>query len=376
MSTVKAVNFQHPSSSTPAITLDSTGAMTGSFPYPNRNLLYNGAMQVHQRSTSVSSVTSNGYYTADRWFLNNDSMGVWTQSVESDAPFGSGFRKSFKMLCTTADTSPSAADILILQQRLEGQDLQRIAKGTSSAQQLTISFWVKSNITGTYVAGLYDTDNSRMVNASYTINSSATWEKKIIVFPADTTGSFNNDNELSLAVEFQLGAGSNFTSGTLQTSWAAVQQVNRAVGQTNLAAATNNYWQITGVQLETGSVATPFEFKSYGQELRECERYFESIRIFQRHAGPSSVSTAFSYYTFANSVKKRNGSYTLYYSSGPDSLFSARSNTFVFFSPAGGGDWTGVPTIDSRRIESFTITGSPTSGMTGVYGTVWVDNEL
>jgi hypothetical protein len=273
MSTLNVENIQHPSSSTPAISLDSNGAMTGSFPYPNRNLLYNGAMQVHQRGTSTASITTSNYYTTDRWSIALSSLGTWTQSVENDAPTGSGLAKSVKLLCTTADSTPAAGDYNYFMQRLEGQDLQRIAKGTSSAQQLTLSFWVKSNVTGTYVVGIRDQDNSRYVGATYSVNASATWEKKTITFPADTTGAFDNDNAYSLALWFWLGAGSTFTSGTLNTTWASYSNANVAVGQTNVAAATNNYWQITGVQLETGSVATEFEFEPYETTLAKCQRY-------------------------------------------------------------------------------------------------------
>ena len=274
MSTLKVVNVQHPSASEPSITLDSDGGMTGGFPSPNRNLVYNGAMQVAQRGTSTTGITTAGYYTVDRYLFEPASMGTWTMSVENDAPTGSGFGKSTKILCTTADASPAASDNLNLQTRIEGQDLQRVAKGTPSAQQLTLSFWVKSNVTGTYIAELYDGDNSRQVSASYTVSASATWERKVITFPADTTGAFDNDNGLSLYLVWHLGSGSNLTSGTLNTVWATPISANRAVGQTNLAAATDNYWQITGVQLEVGPAATPFEFKSFGQELRECQRYY------------------------------------------------------------------------------------------------------
>jgi hypothetical protein len=275
MSTLKTVNIQHPSSSTPAITLDYSGAMTGSFPSPNRNLLYNGAMQVHQRGTSVA-IVPNGYQTVDRWEqAATNTTSVYTQSVENDAPTGSGFRKSLKMLCTTANTSPAAGAQRTIRQKLEGQDLQRIAKGTAAAQQLTLSFWVKSNVTGTYICELYDNDNTRQTSAGYTINASGEWEKKVITFAADTTGSFDNDNALSLFCFFGLESGADFTSGSLQSSWTSAVSANRYVGQTNLAAATNNYWQVTGVQLEVGAAATPFEFKSYGQELAECQRYYE-----------------------------------------------------------------------------------------------------
>lgn len=279
MSTIKTINVQHPNASSPAITLDSAGAMTGSFPYPNRNLIYNGAMQVAQRGTSTASITTNGYYTADRWSTVIITQGTWTQDIQNDAPTGSGFRRSFRLLCTTADAAPAAGDLIAVDQILEGQDLQRIAKGTSSAQQMTLSFWVKSNITGTYCISLYDNDSSpaRQFSAAYTISASATWEKKTIIIPADTTGPFDNDNAASLYVRWYLGAGSTRTSGTLASAWATFNAANECPGQTNLAAATNNYWQITGIQLETGSVATPFEFKSFGQELRECQRYYYRI---------------------------------------------------------------------------------------------------
>jgi hypothetical protein len=239
-----------------------------------RNILYNGAMQVAQRNTSVASLTSTDYRTADRWQIGIVTQGTWTNSVENDAPTGSGFRKSLKMLCTTIDGSPTGSDEVVVDQRLEGQDLQAIRKGTSSAQQLTISFWAKANLTGTYIVMLYDLDNARFCSKSYTISASGTWEFKTLTFPADTTGAFDNDNAGSLLVRFFLGAGPNFTSGTLQTTWNSDTAGNRAVGQVNLAATANNYWQITGVQLNVGGVAAPFEFKSYGRELAECQRYY------------------------------------------------------------------------------------------------------
>jgi hypothetical protein len=241
---------------------------------PYRNLVINGAMQVAQRGTSVTGITGDSYNTADRWTVVLSSLGTWTQTVENDAPTGSGFRKSLKMLCTTADASPAAGDYNLLVHKIEGQNLQQIAKGTSSAKQLTLSFWVKANVTGTYIIELQDVDNTRQVSKSYTISASATWEKKTITFPADTTGVFDNDNAVSLGLNFWLSVGSDRSSGTLNTSWASTVNANRAVGQTNLAASTNNYWQITGVQLEVGDTATPFEFKPFGEELRQCQRYY------------------------------------------------------------------------------------------------------
>jgi hypothetical protein len=244
---------------------------------PRRNLLYNAAMQVHQRGTSTTGITSSGYHTADRWTtIIGGAAGTWTNTVENDAPTGSGFRKSFKALCTTADASPAAADQMQIRQYLEGQDVQLLRKGTSSAEQLTISFWVKTNVTGTYIVEVYDFDNSRQISKSYSVSASGTWEQKTITIPADTTGALDNDNALSFGVHFWLVAGSNFASGTLNSSaWAANTDANRAVGQVNVAAAINNYWQVTGVQMNVGAVAAPFEFKNLGRDLRECQRYYE-----------------------------------------------------------------------------------------------------
>jgi hypothetical protein len=261
-----------------------------------KNFIINGEMQVNQRGTSVASNTAGGYLTSDRFNNQLSSLGTWTQSVENDAPTGSGFRKSLKMLCTTADASPAAGDYNLISQFIEGQNLQQVLKGTSSAKPLTVSFWVKSNVTGTYIAELQDVDNTRQVSATYTVSASATWEKKTITFPADTTGAFDNDNGLSLAVNFWLGAGSNFTSGTLNTIWASQTNANRVVGQTNVASAISNYWQITGIQVELGSTATGFEFLPAQTELALCQRYYW-------RAGGSNV---YQYYGIGNAANTTN----------------------------------------------------------------------
>lgn len=246
-----------------------------------RNLLYNGAMQVAQRRTSLTGITTSGYYTADRWNFAVSSAGTWTQSIAdgaTDYPSGTGLRKSLKMLCTTPDASLAASDLAIILQKLEGQDLQVLAKGTASAKPVTLSFWVKSNVPGTYIADIYDPTNSRGISRSYTISTSD-WEYKTLTFPGDTTGALANNNAESLNFRWWLAAGSSYQSGTLQTSWAASSS-SVAVGQVNVAATLNNAWQITGVQLTVGSVAVPFEFKPFEQELRECQRYYEKSYLY------------------------------------------------------------------------------------------------
>jgi hypothetical protein len=272
----------------------------------DRNVVINGAMQVAQRATSVTGITAETYNTVDRWKTVLSSLGTWTQTVENDAPTGSGFRKSLKMNCTTADASPSANDYLTIATKLEGQNVQQFLKGTASAKQFSLSFWVKSNVTGTYIAELIDNDNSRRVSASYSVSASATWEKKTITFPADTTGVLDNDNAASLDVNFWLGAGSTFTGGSpLQTTWGTATNT-RATGQTNLASATNNYWQVTGVQLEAGAVATPFEFEPISDTIEKCQRYYQ--KSYNIDVNPATSTSVGLRYLFIGTFTSNQGS--------------------------------------------------------------------
>jgi len=246
---------------------------------PFRNIIINGDMSIAQRATSATGITDGGssYKTIDRWWTTIISSGTWTQSQDTDVPTGQGFSKSLKMDCTTANASLSAGSSLNIQGRFEGQNLQYLKKGTSSAESLTMSFWVKSNKTGTYIVEIRDKDNSRDFSKSYTISSADTWEKKTLTYAGDTTGAFDNDNARSLDVLFYLAAGTDFTSGTLQSSWYSSTTANRAVGQVNLADSTSNYINITGVQLEAGTTASDFEFLPVDVNLQRCYRYYETI---------------------------------------------------------------------------------------------------
>jgi hypothetical protein len=183
--------------------------------FENKNLLINGGMNIFQRGTSQASITANGYYTADRWRIAANGLGTWTQSRSTDVPSAQGFGYSLKMDCTTADASPAATDLLILQQKIEGQNLQHLLKGTSSAKKVTLSFWVKSNKTGTYIIEIDHETASRSISKSYTISSADTWEKKEITFDGDTSSTIANDNAIGLSILWWLGAGSNRTSGSL-----------------------------------------------------------------------------------------------------------------------------------------------------------------
>ena len=279
MSTIKVNNITN-ANGTSAIAIDSSGVATfsktlvpsSSMMY--RNLIINGAMQVAQRATIVSGQGLGGYITVDRWSTSYvNPSAVWTHSQDTDVPSGQGFGYSFKMQCTTA-SAVGTNERLMVGQRFEGQMLQHLKKGTANAESLTLSFWVKSNKTGTYIANLYDTDNTRQISKAYTISSADTWEKKIITFAGDTTGTLDNDNNQSFILFFGLAVGTFETSGTLQTSWGSAVGTDRFVGQVNLGDAVNNYINITGIQLEVGDAATPFEHRPYDAELARCQRYY------------------------------------------------------------------------------------------------------
>ena len=246
-----------------------------------RNIIINGDMSIAQRGTSTSSVSTTQYPSLDRWQLFTQTAGsaVFTVSQDTDVPSGQGFAKSHKIDVTTALGTYGASNFTSLRQRIEGQMLGYLKKGTANAESLTLSFWVKSNKTGTYIAELFDADNSRQISKAYTIDDASTWEKKTITFEGDTTGALDNDNATSLDLRFWLGAGSNYTSGTLNTSWNSSTDANKTVGQVNLADDTaNNFW-ITGVQLEAGTTASDFEFLPVDVNLERCQRYYQKLSI-------------------------------------------------------------------------------------------------
>jgi hypothetical protein len=301
----------------------------------SKNIIINGDMAVAQRASSASSITGTAYNTIDRFQTNISSMGTWTQSQSTDVPTGQGFSKSLKMDCTTADASPAASDVVNVRTKFEGQNLQYLKKGTSSAQSLTLSFWVKSNKTGTYIAELYDTDNNRQISQSYTISSANTWENKTVTFAGDTTGAFTNDNAESLRCTFYLGAGSDWTSGTLSTSWQSYVLADRVVGQVNLADSTSNEWYVTGVQLEAGDTASEFEFLPYDVNLQRCLRYFQNVDGAINAHQTADTSQAIFYFAL-QSPMRANPSATI-------------TNTTANFGTFGGNNDASSPSILSNK---------------------------
>jgi len=262
----------------------------------SKNIVINGDMSIAQRGTSATGITSQSYYTVDRWETRYVSSGTWTQTQSTDVPSGQGFATSLKMDCTTAQASPSE---LSIRQRLEGQNLQYLKYGTSSAQSLTYSFWVKSNKTGTYIVEIDAAGNSRQISKSYTISSANTWEKKTITFPGDTSSALANSNSNIMSVRWWLAAGSSWSSGTLNTSWNSITNANRAVGQVNLADSTSNEWYVTGAQLEAGTTASDFEFLPVDVNLQRCQRYYHLV------ASGSGVNINFISYNTASYTTSR-----------------------------------------------------------------------
>ena len=277
MSTLKVDAIRHNSATSDAITTAADGTCTANITsnYSNRSVVYNGAMKIAQRGTNFTGVTASGTFPVDRFLFHVGSLGTWTLSQSTDVPTGQGLSHSIKCDVTTANASPSGTAYARIDQRFEGQDLQRFCKGTSSAKNFAVSFWVKSPKTGTHIVQLQDQDNSRTVSKAYTVSSANTWEKKELIFPADTTGAFGNDSGGSLFLAFYLAVGTGYQGGTLQTTWGTPVNNTRATGQVNVADSTSNNFYLTGVQMEASSYCSEFEHRSFGEEKRRCQRYYQ-----------------------------------------------------------------------------------------------------
>ena len=261
--------------------LAELGAVYDSGALSNRNLIINGGMQVFQRATSATTATNNSYQTADRWKLFESTDGAYTTERSTDTPSGTGY--SLKAVVTTADSSIGAAQYASIEHYIEAQNLQQLEYGTSSAKTLTLSFFVKSNKTGTYTVALYKSDTTGyMFTKEYTIDSASTWEKKTITitptagstsFITSSGGAIANDTGIGLALGFNLAWGSNFTGGT-SGSWSSTVANYSTTNAVNWMDTIGNTFLISEVQLEVGTEATPFEHRSFGQELERCQRYY------------------------------------------------------------------------------------------------------
>jgi hypothetical protein len=245
------------------------GAVTGT------NMVINGAMTISQRGVSATGVTTNGYYVCDRWQNRTGSSGTGQESTHqqsTEAP--DGFNYSYKISCTTADPSPVGSENEALGYKLEGYDLSQLGYGTSYAKPLTLSFWVKSTVTGDYgvqfIQAAGGADNSAL--KSYTINTASTWEYKTITLDGNTAVSLLTGNTLGMSIMFHLACGPD--DQTSAYDWTAQSSFRSITGQANVFASTSDTWQITGVCMNVGDSAIAFPHESYGDTLARCQRYY------------------------------------------------------------------------------------------------------
>jgi len=237
-----------------------------------RNRIINGAMVIDQRNAGAAVTTNT--YCPDRWRVEQTTDGAFSAQQVSDAP--TGFVNSLKWTTTTADASLAATQYATVRQGIEGYNTADLMWGTANAQTIAISFWVKSSLTGTFGGVAGNSAFNRSYPFTYSISSANTWEQKTVVIAGDTTGTWETTNSTGIQLYFGLGVGSTY-SGTAG-AWTGSGLIS-ATGAVNVMGTLNATWQITGVQLEAGSTASPFEYRSYGTELALCQRYCMAWRI-------------------------------------------------------------------------------------------------
>ena len=240
-----------------------------------RNLLINGGMRVHQRAGTITLTNAALTYTLDRMSFYKNHAGANTVEQSTDTPVGLGFTNSLKFTTTSADSSVAATDRVAMIYRMEGYDAASLEFGTANAKTITISFYVKSSITGTHGGAVGNGSDNRAYPFTYTISSADTWERKSITIAGDTTGTWATNNTRSLQIAWGLGVGSQF-SGTAG-AWEAADRNSATGATTGVLTTVNATWFITGIQLEVGSSASDFEHRPFAEELNSCYRYFYKI---------------------------------------------------------------------------------------------------
>ena len=247
-----------------------------------RNLIINGDMRIDQRGSASTPVTNN--YCVDRFKVEENSNGAFTGEQSTDVPTGEGFEYSLKATVTSTDTDLATTQFARIFQVIEGKNIPHLMWGTSNAKTITVSFWVKASVSGTYNFNLQNDDNNRTYMVEYTIDSSNTWEKKTITITGETTGVWKTDNDRGIRVFWSLGTGTTYQT---TTGWQIGNYVGTASG-TNLLATSGATFYITGIQLEVGTEATPFEHRPYDMELARCQRYYEHNYNIGQTPGSSS----------------------------------------------------------------------------------------
>ena len=237
-----------------------------------KNRIINGAMVIDQRNAGASVTLVDGIYTLDRWFAAENTDGVATAQQDSSAP--AGFTNSIKITTTTADATLGATQYLQFGQYIEGFNTADLNWGTANAKTITISFWVRSSLTGTFGGAVRNSADNRSYAFTYSISSANTWEQKSVTIAGDTSGTWvGATNGVGLRVIWGLGVGSTY-SGTAG-SWSSSLLLS-ATGATSVIGTLNATWYVTGVQLEVGSTATSFDYRPYTTELQLCQRYYQT----------------------------------------------------------------------------------------------------
>ena len=375
MSKLRVNRIENTSSTDGGIDIDSSGhVQIDGVQLPNagasshRNLVINGAMTISQRSTSVTGISNSDYRTCDRYRIGIWRLGTWSISQDTDAP--SGFSHSLKLMCSVADSSPSTDDFLYIKYHAEAQDLQHLNYGTSDAKELTLSFWVKSNKTGNASVRINAPDGTRDFVKAYNIASANTWEYKTITIPADTAGTINNDNGVGLSIGWWLNSGPDLRSATPSAGWAATNLA--AVNNSNLGVggAVDDYFQLTGVQLELGSKATSFEHHSYSDELRRCQRYYQIVAKATSITNQASLGT-FTYWganTLYGAIR-----FPIEMRAAPS--FEQNTGTAYYISYSAGASQSGsslsmFTNKSTRTIEFFiTLTSNGVTGRSSIFRT-------
>jgi len=241
-----------------------------------RNIVINGNMQVNQRSATV---TASGY-SVDRFTITKTAMDNLVIAVTQDTDTPSEFTTALKFAVTTQESAKAVDELLDIRHVIEARNLQHLQFGTSTAKKLTLSFWVRSSTTGKYSLLFLLDDDTRSNLQSYTISTADTWEYKTITIDGDTTGVIDNNSGIGMSIIWTLSAGTNFT-GTPHAGWGAyaVTEDHAHADMVDFAAVDDGTFHITGVQLEVGSQATPFEHRSFGEELALCQRYFQDPKL-------------------------------------------------------------------------------------------------
>jgi len=275
MSTIKVSNIQHGSAASAAITLDANGQATlNGLAFPTsgslsgRNRIINGDMRIDQRNAGASVTPTTFVYTLDRWQIALTQASKF--SVQQSTTTPNAFTSS-TLITSLSAYSVVASDYFQFRQAVEGFNISDLAWGTANAASVTLSFWVRSSLTGTFGGSIQNSSENRSYPFSYSVSAANTWEQKSIVIPGDTSGTWVTNNGIGIRLGFSLGAGSTY-SGTAG-SWSG-SDYRSATGATSVVGTNGATFYITGVQLEAGSVATPFERRSYGQELALCQRYY------------------------------------------------------------------------------------------------------